>query len=162
MPTPSDWGDWLHSTGYWWLDAPDWSPSHELASFLASGPPPVYVGFGSMPSGSSRTTALVLDALRADGQRGILSGRWDELPHRDVGDSVMTVHDVPHSWLFPRMAAVGHHSGAGTTAAALRAGVPPVNMPFMVDQPFGGERVQSLGAGPAPIPLKQLTADRLL
>ena len=161
VPTPSDWGDWLHSTGYWWLDEPDWSPSEGLARFLASGPPPVYVGFGSMPSGSARTTTLVLDALRAAGQRGILSGRWDGLPDGEGGHSVMTVHDVPHSWLFPRMAAVVHHSGAGTTAAALRAGIPSVNIPFMVDQPFWADRVQSLGAGPAPIPLQQLTADRL-
>ena len=161
VPTPSDWGHWLHPTGYWWLDEREWTPPPELMSFLAGGPPPVYIGFGSMPSGWARTTTLVLDALRATGQRGILSGRWDGLPDGVVGDSVRVVHDTPHSWLFPRMAAVVHHSGAGTTAAALRAGVPSINIPFFVDQPFWAHRIHSLGAGPAPIPLRQLSADRL-
>ena len=68
---------------------------------------------------------------------------------------------VPYSWLFPRMAAVVHHGGAGTTSAGLRAGVPSIIVPFFADQPFWGQRVADLGVGPQPIPRKQLTADRL-
>jgi UDP:flavonoid glycosyltransferase YjiC (YdhE family) len=68
------------------------------------------------------------------------------------------VEDIPHSWLFPQLAAVVHHGGAGTTAAGLRAGRPTVVVPFFTDQPFWGRRVHDLGAGPLPLPHKQLTA----
>jgi UDP:flavonoid glycosyltransferase YjiC (YdhE family) len=78
-----------------------------------------------------------------------------------VPDNVFVVDAVPHSWLFPRMAAVVHHGGAGTTAEALRAGVPAVIVPFVFDQPFWGARIKALGLGPDPIPLKKLTADAL-
>ena len=68
---------------------------------------------------------------------------------------------MPHDWLFPQVAAVVHHGGAGTTAAGLRAGVPSINIPFFGDQPFWGQRVADLGVGPQPIPRKQLTVERL-
>ena len=71
------------------------------------------------------------------------------------------VDSVPFSWLFPRVAAVVHHGGAGTTSAGLRAGVPSIVIPFFADQPFWGQRVAALGVGPAPIPRKKLTAERL-
>jgi UDP:flavonoid glycosyltransferase YjiC (YdhE family) len=71
------------------------------------------------------------------------------------------IGSAPHTWLFPRMAAVVHHGGAGTTAAGLRAGVPSIVVPFFGDQPFWGQRVAALGVGPAPIPRQKLTADAL-
>jgi len=71
------------------------------------------------------------------------------------------VDAVPHAWLFPRVAAVVHHGGAGTTAAGLRAGIPTIVIPFFADQPFWGHRVAALGVGTAPIPRKDLTAERL-
>jgi UDP:flavonoid glycosyltransferase YjiC (YdhE family) len=74
---------------------------------------------------------------------------------------VFILDSAPHAWLFPRMAAVVHHGGAGTTAAALRAGVPAVIVPFIVDQPFWGARVKALGVGPDPIAVRALTARRL-
>jgi sterol 3beta-glucosyltransferase len=67
----------------------------------------------------------------------------------------------PHDWLFPRVSAVVHHGGAGTTAAGLRAGRPTVVCPFVGDQPFWGGIVEQLGVGPKPIRQLQLTADRL-
>jgi sterol 3beta-glucosyltransferase len=73
----------------------------------------------------------------------------------------MLIDAAPHDWLFPQMAAVVHHGGAGTTAAGLRAGIPSIICPFFGDQPFWGRRVAALGAGPAPIPQQQLTAERL-
>ena len=59
------------------------------------------------------------------------------------------------------MAAVVHHGGAGTTHAGLAAGRPTVVVPHANDQPAWGRRVFELGAGPAPIPKQQLTAERL-
>lgn len=157
VPRPRDWPSNVNLTGYWFLDEPDWEPPKELAEFLTAGPAPVYVGFGSMvPKDSEMTGMVVRTALKLAGVRGIVQGDPDT-----SDDQVLAVRDVPHSWLFPRMAAVVHHGGAGTTAAGLRAGVPTVVCPFFGDQPYWGERVASLGAGPAPLPFRALTVPRL-
>ncbi|HSG15027.1 MAG TPA: glycosyltransferase [Anaerolineae bacterium] len=163
VPVPPDWGNWLHVVGYWFLDRDEgWGPPAELANFLEAGPPPVYVGFGSMiDKGSAVVTRIVLDALAMTGRRAILLGGWGGLGAGDLPQNVLRINRAPHSWLFPQMAAVVHHGGAGTTAAALRAGVPNVIVPFFADQPFWGSRVQVLGVGPQPIPRPKLTADRL-
>ncbi|WP_225992967.1 glycosyltransferase [Actinomadura rudentiformis] len=154
---PADWPSYVHVTGYWFLEEPEWRPPSELADFLASGPPPVYVGFGSMvPKDAEMTGRIVRTALRLTGVRGIVQG-----DPATSDDDILAVEDVPHSWLFPQMAAVVHHGGAGTTAAGLRAGVPTVVTPFFGDQPFWGERVAALGAGPAPVPFSSLTVPRL-
>ncbi len=107
------------------------------------------------------TARLVLDALAQSGQRGLLLTGWGGLSPESVPDNVFVVDSAPHSWLFPRMAAVVHHGGAGTTAEGLRAGVPTVIVPFVLDQPFWGARVKALGLGPDPLPQKKLTAERL-
>lgn len=159
---PSDWQN-THITGYWFLDeAPDWSPPLALLEFLQSGSPPVSIGFGSMVSRNPEETAdLVLQAISLTGQRAILQSGWSGLSKRDLPDTVFMVDSVPHSWLFPRVAAVVHHGGAGTTAAGLRAGIPTIVIPFFGDQTFWGRRVAELGVGTAPIPRKELTAERL-
>ena len=163
IPKPPDWGDWLHVTGYWFLEqAAGWQPPAALLDFLQSGPPPVYIGFGSMPEAEAlELTALVADALQRLELRGILHEGWGELGASGLPANMFRVQSVPHDWLFPRMAALVHHGGAGTTAAGLRAGVPAVIVPFFADQPFWGERVYRLGVGPRPIPRQKLTADRL-
>jgi UDP:flavonoid glycosyltransferase YjiC (YdhE family) len=107
------------------------------------------------------TTNLVLDALTQTRQRAILLSGWGGLNKADLPDTVLMVDSIPHSWLFPRVAAVVHHGGAGTTAAGLRAGVPSIITPFFGDQPFWGQRVADLGVGTPPIPRKQLTVDQL-
>jgi UDP:flavonoid glycosyltransferase YjiC (YdhE family) len=95
------------------------------------------------------------------GQRAILLSGWGGLRPEDLPDSVLVLDSVPHTWLFPRVAAVVHHGGAGTTAAGLRAGVPTIIIPFFGDQPFWGARIAELGVGPRPVPRKRLTAERL-
>ena len=160
---PSDWPSTAHITGYFFLDRPKgWQPPHDLLAFLEAGEPPVYVGFGSMAGQDpERLSALVLDALAQCGRRGVVATGWGGLRADRLPAGVFVLDAVAHGWLFPRMAAVVHHGGAGTTAEALRAGVPSVIVPFIVDQPFWGARVQQLDVGPKPIPLKQLTARRL-
>lgn len=163
LPRPRDWAAHLQVTGYWFLDAPDgWTPPADLAAFLAAGDPPVYIGFGSMGARDPHAAGrIALEALERSGQRGVLATGWGGLQPSDLPATVHLIAELPHSWLFERMAAVVHHGGAGTTAASLRAGVPSVIIPFMGDQPFWGRRVADLGVGPAPIPRKQLTARRL-
>ncbi|MHB0935452.1 MAG: glycosyltransferase [Armatimonadota bacterium] len=160
---PPDWPPHLHVTGYWFLDGPvDWQPSAALLDFLAAGPPPVYVGFGSMRNRDPEaTTRLVVEALRTAKQRGILLTGWGGLRPGDLGDDMLPIDSTSHEWLLPRCAAVVHHGGAGTTAAGLRSGVPSIVVPFFADQPFWARTVHALGAGPRPIPRKALTAPRL-
>jgi UDP:flavonoid glycosyltransferase YjiC (YdhE family) len=107
------------------------------------------------------TADLVLQALARTGQRGILSSGWGGLKKTDLPETVFMIGSVPHNWLFPKMAAVVHHGGVGTTAAGLRAGIPAIVTPFFGDQPFWAQRIYELGVGPRPIPRRRLTVDRL-
>ncbi len=163
VPNPADWDGSSTATGYWFLEDQDgWRPPAELVEFLASGPPPVYVGFGSMAGRDpEKTTAVVLAALKDSGQRGVLATGWGGISSSDVPDTVFVLGSAPHHWLFPRMAALVHHGGAGTTGVGLRAGKPTIICPFFGDQPFWGRRVAALGVGPKPIPQRRFTADRL-
>jgi len=163
IPHPADWPANIHVTGAFFLDQQaDWQPSPELKAFLEAGSPPVYVGFGSMAGRNPEKLAkLILDALAKSGQRGLLLTGWGGLRAGLVPDNVFVLDSAPHRWLFPRMAAVVHHGGAGTTAEGLRAGMPSVIVPFAFDQFFWGARIKELGLGPDPIPQKDLTADRL-
>jgi sterol 3beta-glucosyltransferase len=162
IPKPSDWLN-THMTGYWFLDeSSDCTLSSALLDFLHSGSSPVYIGFGSMGSRNPEEMAnMVLQAIALTGQRAILQSGWGGLSKRNLPNTVFMVDSISHSWLFPRMAAVIHHGGAGTTAAGLRAGIPSILIPFFGDQLFWGQRVAELGVGPIPIPRKQLNSERL-
>jgi sterol 3beta-glucosyltransferase len=163
VPVPPDWPATTVATGYWFLHRrADWQPPRALADFIEAGPPPVYVGFGSMTvADPAALTRLVLEALRQAGLRGVLAAGWGGLQREALPGDVFALEAAPHDWLFPRMAAVVHHGGAGTTAASLRAGRPTIVCPFFGDQAFWGERVFALGAGPRPIAQKALTAEKL-
>lgn len=163
LPPPPDWAEFIHVTGYWFLPPPpNWTPPADLVRFLEAGPPPVYVGFGSMVNSKpEETTHLVVDSLTRAGQRGVLSAGWGGLQREALPETVFMIDTVPFSWLFPQMAAVVHHGGAGTTSMGLWAGVPAIVTPFMGDQPFWGRRVYDLGVGSQPIPRRQLTVERL-
>jgi UDP:flavonoid glycosyltransferase YjiC (YdhE family) len=156
VPPPADWPAHRPVTGYWW-PGPDGGLSPRLRRFLDDGEPPVFIGFGSMYAPAlgplvDRTLARL--GRRAVVQRGAAGLRPDR-------PDVLVVDDEPHAELFPRIAAVVHHAGAGTTAAALRAGVPAVCVPFTADQPFWAGRVAALGAGPPPLRPRGLTPRRL-
>jgi UDP:flavonoid glycosyltransferase YjiC (YdhE family) len=163
VPVPSDWDDFNIVTGFWFLEpSQEWQPPSSLQKFLESGPPPVYIGFGSMVNQDPKETArMVIAALERSGQRGIVGSGWGGMQEKDLPDCVHLVGSVPHTWLFPRMAAVVHHGGVGTTAAGLRAGIPSIITPFFGDQPYWGHRIFELGVGPKPIPKKQLDSDNL-
>ncbi len=164
VPRAREWGDEIHITGYWFLEATDgWQPPASLVDFLKSGPPPVFIGFGSMTGRNpEELTTMVLKSLAQTRQRGLLLTGWGGLGDTDLPDDVYKIDSIPFDWLFPQMAAVVHHGGAGTTAAGLRAGVPTIVVPFFGDQHFWGWRVEALGAGPKPIPHKRLSVERLI
>ena len=152
----------VHTPGFFFLPPVPWTPPADLAAFLAAGPPPVYVGFGSMVgSDPARTGQIVATALRAAGVRAVVAlGRGGIRPD-GLGRDAFCLTQAPHDWLFPRMAAIVHHGGAGTTGAALAAGRPQVVCPFMFDQPWFGRRLFALGVAPRPQPLRELTAGGL-
>ncbi|MEU1365738.1 glycosyltransferase [Streptomyces sp. NPDC005803] len=161
VPRPSDWRPGLDVVGNWWPphDDAERLPA-DLEDFLGAGPRPVLIGFGSMAAGDGeRLSEIAVRALRRAGLRGILQAGRAGLAAD--GDDVLTIGDVPHALLFPRLAAVVHHAGAGTSAAALRAGVPAVTVPVTADQPFWAGRLAALGAAADPLPFASLTAERL-
>jgi UDP:flavonoid glycosyltransferase YjiC (YdhE family) len=152
-------------TGYWFLD-PDsnFQPAPELVEFIHSGKRPIYVGFGSMgnPNDGDHTADMVLHALAETGQRAVLGAGWSRMGiGYQLPSNVFLLKSIPHTWLFPQMAAVVHHAGPGTTAAGLSAGVPNVAIPHFASQYFYADRIAKLGAGPEPIDRKKLTTKRL-
>jgi sterol 3beta-glucosyltransferase len=159
LPRPGDWPPNASITGYWVLSPPDgWTPPESLARFLEAGPPPVYFGVGSMRTERMKDLLrLAVEAILTTGQRGILG-----VPENSVEDlpagKFHLAEGVPHAWLLPRTRLVIHHGGAGTTGAALRAGVPSVAIPFTADQAFWARQVRRLGVGPAPAPALRLTS----
>ncbi|MEU2393397.1 glycosyltransferase [Streptomyces sp. NPDC007369] len=161
VPRPTDWPEGHQVCGYWWpATRPGWQPDPRLLDFLAAGPPPVFVGFGSfVAADADRLSSLLTASLRRAKVRGIIQSGWSGL--HGEGDDVITVSEVPHAWLFPKTAAVVHHAGAGTTAAGLRAGIPAVAVPVQLDQHFWAARLHALGVSPPPLRYQRLTAQQL-
>ncbi|HET6594044.1 MAG TPA: glycosyltransferase [Anaerolineales bacterium] len=131
-------GAWMFSAGTPLPDA--------VEEFLADGEPPVYLGFGSMRA-SDQTAHILIEAARVLGLRSILSQGWAGLTPGDTGEDVLSIPDVNHGKLFPRVAAIVHHGGAGTTHAAAKAATPQVIIPHNYDQFYWTHRVQGLGIG---------------
>ena len=163
LARPTDWPDHAHVTGCWFVDeAADWHPPPALSEFLEAGPAPVYIGFGSMGgAGAVERAVTVCKAVGLAGQRAVLASGWGGLKAVSCSENVCVLPDAPHDWLFPKMCAVVHHGGAGSTMAGLRAGKPSVICPFIGDQPFWGRTLYRAGLGAKPIAQNALTPERL-
>lgn len=154
---------WVETTGFWFLsgDRP-WRPPAALSRFLDAGEPPVYVGFGSMIGTHPEATGqLVSEAADLAGTRVVVATGWGGISLSSASastDNVFFLEQAPHDWLFPRMSAVVHHGGSGTTGSALASGRPQVVCPFFGDQVFHARRMYELGTAPAPQPQRSLTA----
>jgi sterol 3beta-glucosyltransferase len=162
IPASSDWPPHVYVTGYYFL-APDnsYQLPLQLDSFLKAGKPPVCITFGSMVNrDAERIDHIVRESLRQTENRGIILSGWSGIGNRSTRD-VLYLEAISHDWLLPRCKMVVHHGGAGTTSAGLRAGIPNVVVPFTADQPFWGKRVHSIGAGPTPILVKNLSVEKL-
>ncbi|QIW97749.1 hypothetical protein AMS68_003267 [Peltaster fructicola] len=165
IPKPSDWRRHINIAGFYFLDTSTaYTPEADLKAFLDDGPPPVYIGFGSIVlDDPNAMTQLIFNAVRRSGQRALVSKGWGGMGADELGRprDVFMLGNCPHDWLFQRVSCVVHHGGAGTTAAGIRAGRPTAIVPFFGDQPFWGAMVAKAGAGPEPIPHKQLTSQNL-
>jgi vancomycin aglycone glucosyltransferase len=160
-PLPPDLSAGTRQVGAFFLDDPQPLPA-EVESFLAAGEPPVYIGFGSMVDPEpARTTRELVAGVRAAGVRAILSRGWAGLGADPLPPEVLAIGSVSHWALLPRVRAVVHHGGAGTTHAAVRAGVPQVVVPHILDQFYWSERMYQLGVAPAAFSRKRLEARRL-
>ena len=164
VPRPRDWAQHAHVTGFCFLDdESEWTPPPALASFLKAGPTPIYVGFGSMTGRDpGELTRLAVAAITRAKQRAVLVRGWGGIDgDTALPDHVLALESVSHEWLFPRVSAVVHHGGAGTTAAGLRAGRPTLVTAFFGDQRFWGHHVARIGAGPSALLKRGLDAGRL-
>ncbi|KAG9243489.1 hypothetical protein BJ878DRAFT_510508 [Calycina marina] len=163
VPKPKDWGPEIDIAGFVFLDlASKFKPPKELQAFLDAGQPPVYIGFGSIVVDEpDKFTKMIFEAVEKAGVRALVSKGWGGLGDDDVPDNVFMLENTPHDWLFPKVSAVVHHGGAGTTAIGLKCGKPTMVVPFFGDQQFWGAMIHEAGAGAAPIPYKQLSIDNL-
>ncbi|PVH84848.1 glycosyltransferase family 1 protein [Cadophora sp. DSE1049] len=151
VPKPSDWHSHIDVCGFFFRDPPDYKPPDDLRDFLAAGPPPIYVGFGSIVIDNPQNmTAIIIAGIKRTGVRAIVSRGWSKLDGEKL-PNVLYLGDCPHEWLFQHVSAVIHHGGAGTTACGLLNGKPTTIIPFFGDQPFWGNMVAAAGAGPKPI-----------
>jgi UDP:flavonoid glycosyltransferase YjiC (YdhE family) len=161
-PPPPDLPERHKFTGAWFLDEPDDQPPPELQAFLNQGEPPVIISFGSMGGSKSReTTQILVEAAQRAGQRAIIQAGWGNLGMSHPPEGVCFVGYVPHNLLFRRGRCVIHHGGAGTTAAACRAGVPSIVAPHLADQSYWAAKLQKLGVAPKPVHRQNLTVKRL-
>lgn len=164
VPRARSWADDRLITGYWRTAEDESELDPALAEFLDRHDRPVVVGFGSMRVRDPERIAQVL--LRGTAELAVpmvvLTGWNGPFPVRDLPDTVFVAAEAPHDRLFRRALAVVHHGGAGTTGASLTAGAPTIVLPFAADQAFWGSRVHALDAGPRPIPIAQISEQRLV
>jgi len=161
-PPPDDAPKGAMTTDAWVLEEPG-ALDARVEAFLRQGPAPIYIGFGSMIAPRApELVAQAVAAVRAIGRRAVIAGGWAALEaHIQEADDVITVDNVPHSLIFPKVAAAVHHGGAGTTTAAARAGVPQILLPHILDQYYWAHRVEVLGLGPPAVPVERVTVELL-
>ncbi|KAH6713659.1 hypothetical protein BKA61DRAFT_518360 [Leptodontidium sp. MPI-SDFR-AT-0119] len=163
VPKPKDWGPEIDIAGFVFLDlASSFEPPEDLVKFLDAGEPPVYIGFGSIVVDEpDKFTKMIFEAVEKAGVRALVSKGWGGLGDDNTPDNVFMLENTPHDWLFPKVSAVVHHGGAGTTAIGLKCGKPAMIVPFFGDQMFWGAMIGEAGAGAKPVPHKELTVDKL-
>jgi sterol 3beta-glucosyltransferase len=163
IPPSSDWSPRVHVTGYYFFPHNNlYSPPNELSEFLESGKPPVCVSFGSMVNkNAGEIDKIICESLKRTNNRGIILSGWGSAKRESTSD-LLYLEYASHDWLLPKCKMLIHHGGAGTTSAALRAGIPQVVVPFMADQPFWGSRVNVIGVAPKPIRVNQLSVEKMV
>ena len=160
LAAPKDWPANAQLCGQWIMPTQDWTMDAELEAFLTVGEAPVYIGFGSMAGfDRARFVEMMIEAMQ--GRRVVFSPGWSGMQEAVLPDNFFKVGEVPHQHLFPRMSAVIHHGGSGTTHSAARAGVPSIVLPFAGDQFFWAHRLALLGVAPEPLSGKRVNSAQL-
>ncbi|WP_306212835.1 glycosyltransferase [Actinoplanes sp. RD1] len=161
-PAP-DWPATVHTHGAWQLPVdPAWQPAPELTAFLAAGPQPLAVGFGSLVGTDPETAGRhVAEAVAATGHRAVVVTGWGGITIPDPPPEIFVTSDVPYEWLLPRVRLAVHAGGTGTLHTATAAGLPQVACPFHREQLQWSRRLHRIGVAPPPLHQRDLTADRL-
>ena len=165
FPRPDYWDDNAIVAGFWERNKTvHWSPSTELQDFIRGHKKILFITFGSMvnsdPCGKTKLILEVLRECKIPAILNISGGGLAEPNHYDK-NMVKFISSVPYDWIFPKMYAVIHHGGAGTTHSALKAGCATMAIPHTVDQPMWNEMIHALGVGPKGIPLSKLRKENL-
>jgi len=159
-PPPAAWPPHYHMTGYFFLDDEQWQPDERLLEFINGGPPPVVITFGSTTHQDPESlTEIILAAVKQARCRAIIQQGWSGLAQRRLPDEVAAVGYAPHHWLFKRAACVVHHGGAGTAAAAYRAGAPSIFIPH--GPSFRAELARELGCVGPTVSYWELSGEKL-
>ncbi|KAK8139333.1 Sterol 3-beta-glucosyltransferase [Apiospora sp. TS-2023a] len=163
VPKPEDWGPEIDIAGFTFLDlASTFKPPQDLVEFLDGGDKPIYIGFGSIVvDDADKFTEMIFEGVKKAGVRALVSKGWGGLGGENTPDNIYMLENTPHDWLFPKVQACVIHGGAGTTAIALKCGLPTFVVPFFGDQHFWGTMIGTAGAGPEAVPYKQLDVDKL-
>ena len=149
-------------TGAWFLEESDYEMPPVLQKFLDQGSPPIIISFGSMGGSKNiETTSILVEAVQRAGQRAIIQAGWGNLGMESPPENICFVGYVPHNFLFRQGCCVIHHGGAGTTAAACRAGVPSITVPHLADQPYWGCTLRKIDVAPKPLYRQHMTPKRL-
>ena len=149
-------------TGAWFLEESDYEMPPVLQKFLDQGSPPIIISFGSMGGSKNvETSCILVEAVQRTDQRAIIQAGWGNLGMESPPENICFVGYMPHNFLFPQGCCVIHHGGAGTTAAACRAGVPSITVPHLADQPYWGCTLRKIGVAPKPLHRQDLTPKRL-
>ncbi len=152
--------------GYWITPDPiNYLPPVELKKFLDNGDKPIYFGFGSVGNikDAEKNTEIIIQAVLRAKKRAVIHTGYGGLSSKNNNsDSLYFIQEAPHSWLFPRMSAVVHHGGAGTTASGFHAGVPQIIIPHGLDQFAWAKRVEELSVGVDLVNVEELNIDNLL
>ena len=161
---PSDnWTSKNVISGYWYLEVPSsYAPPDDLQKFIENGEKPIFISFGSAGWSEGDNISLLkilFEAVRLADSRAIILNK--ENYAGEIPDHIYLVQEIPFDWLFDYCSCVVHHCGLGTTAEVLKAGLPSIPVPYMIDQFAWAERIHSLGAAPRPIPRKELTVEKL-
>ncbi len=163
LKEPPDFPAYCRVSGFCFLNLKhDFKPPSSLTDFLAQGKQPVYIGFGSMTGKDPvQLTRMTVEAVKKTKQRAVLLTGWGGMENPPKEKDILIIDSAPHDWLFPRVKALIHHGGIGTTAAGLRAGKPMGIVAFFGDQPFWGRRIHALQVGPKPMVKKDLNVNHL-
>jgi UDP:flavonoid glycosyltransferase YjiC (YdhE family) len=162
MPMPTDVKDDYTQTGYFFLNDND-DLDNELEQFINDGSPPIYIGFGSMiDTNPLKTSGIIKDLIQSDKYRFIISKGYAKLTPNENHRNTYFIDYVPHAKLFPKMAIIIHHGGAGTIHTAARAGVPQIVVPHIGDQYYSANRVFKLNLGSKPIYRSHLSSKKLI
>jgi sterol 3beta-glucosyltransferase len=165
-PPNNLWEEKNKVVGYWFVDESlNYMPDDLLRNFIKLGPPPIIISLGAMGFESKEEKPkldILINSINKTKMRAIIQGFNKTLENYELGENIIAIGNVPHTWLFKYGYCIIHHGGMSTTATAIYSGVPSIVIPHITDQYFWANRVYELKVGPKPIPSKDLSEDTLV